>query len=85
MLRLSYTMGRCPLLEKKNDQYCFYINIGSDHPKKVIKSLIALWSCYQNIHQMMIFFTQNKEDYENALKLWINQNSYIKVEKTIQR
>ena len=39
MLRLTYTIGRCPHLEKKKDQYPCYINVVSNNPRKVFKQI----------------------------------------------
>ena len=68
MLRLTYTMGWCPDLEK-NDQYPCYINVGSNHLKKVFKQIpnSVMISLSTNSSNEDIF-TQNKQNFEIALK-----------------
>ena len=64
---------------RKNDQYPCCINIGSNHPRKVFKQIsnsimIRLSTNSSNGD----IFTQNKQDYEIALKVVdIKKNSYI--------
>ena len=59
--------------QRKNDQYSCFINVGSNHPKKVFKQIpnsimIRLSTNSSNKD----IFTQNKQDYKIALKkLWI--------------
>ena len=56
---------------RKNDQYPYYINVGSNPPKKVFKqtpnsNMIRLSTNSSNED----IFTQNKQDYEIALKIF---------------
>ena len=62
-------MGRCPLLEKKNDEYRCDINVGSKHPKKVFKQIpnSIMIRLSTNSSDVEIFI-QNKQYYEIALK-----------------
>ena len=63
---------------KKTHQYPCYINVGSNHPKKVFK---------QTPKSIMIRLSTNSsnEDINRIMKIEdIKKNSYIKVEKTIQ-
>ena len=69
MLLLTYTKGRCLLIEK-NDLYPCNINVGSNLPKKKFKqipnSIIIRLSINSSNDDIL---TQNKKDYEIALKI----------------
>ena len=82
MLRLAYTIGRCPHLEKKKDQYPCYMNVGSNHPKKVFKQIPNSIIIRLSINSSNEYiFIQNKHNYEIVDK---KKNSDMKIEKTIQ-
>ena len=52
---------------RKNNQYPYYINVGTNPPRKVFKQIpYSSMISYQQIHQTRIFLTQNKQDYEIA-------------------
>ena len=54
---------------RKNNQYPCYINVGSNHPRKVFKQISnsIMIRLFTNLSNEDVF-TQNKQDYEIALK-----------------
>ena len=69
-LKITDYLYSVPL--RKNDQYPYYINVGSNHPRKVLKQILnSIMIRLSTNSSNEDISTQNKQDYEIALKLWI--------------
>ena len=61
-------MGQCPHSEK-NNQYPCYIKVESNSPRKVFKQILNSIMIRLSTNSSNVdIFTQNKQDYEIALK-----------------